>query len=110
MTGMGVRAAQRVLDRKTGPFSAMPTTPARSRCPIPRGLVVLVRQANNAMGGPVTDYVLVHGAGRGPPVFAPPRTRPGELSHLLDRRIGVQTHIDDIANLLVWEELRDVVL
>jgi len=40
---MGVRAAQRVLGRKTGPFSAMPATPARSRCPIPRGPAVLLR-------------------------------------------------------------------
>jgi pimeloyl-ACP methyl ester carboxylesterase len=77
------------------------------------------------MGVPVTDYVLVHGAwcgswiwkrvrdrlaGAGHRVFTPTLTGLGERSHLLDRRIGVQTHIDDVANLLVWEELRDVVL
>src|SRR4051812_33029796 len=77
------------------------------------------------MGVPVTDYVLVHGAwcgswiwkrvrdrlaAAGHRVFTPTLTGLGERSHLLDRRLGVQTHIDDVANLLVWEDLRDVVL
>ena len=62
------------------------------------------------MGVPVTDYVLVHGAacgswiwkrvrdrlaGAGHRVFTPTLTGLGERSHLLDRRIGVQTHIED---------------
>jgi pimeloyl-ACP methyl ester carboxylesterase len=73
----------------------------------------------------VTVYVLVHGAccgswiwkrvrdrlaAAGHRVFTPTLTGLGERSHLLDRRLGVETHIDDVANLLVWEELRDVVL
>ena len=125
MTEMGVRAAQRVLDRKTEPFSAMPATPARSRCPILAASPACFEQADKAMGFSVTDYVLVHGAWcgswiwkrvrdrlatAGHRVFTPTLTGLGERSHLLDRRVGVQTHIDDVANLLVWEELRDIVL
>src|SRR4051794_35886797 len=116
---MRVRAAQRLRDRKTEPFSAMPATPARSRCPIPHGLAVLRRAGEQRHGAPVTDYVLVHGAScgswvwkrvrdrladAGHRVFTPTLTGLGERSHLLDRRLGVQTHIDDVANLLVWEE------
>ncbi len=42
--------------------------------------------------------------------FALTLTGLGERSHLLDRRIDLDTHIADVANALVWNELRDVVL
>jgi pimeloyl-ACP methyl ester carboxylesterase len=82
-------------------------------------------QANGVTGVSVTDYVLVHGGWRGGwiwkrvrdrlaaaghRVFTPTFTGLGERAHLLDRDVGLETHIDDVANLLVWEELQDVAL
>src|SRR5580658_1058121 len=73
----------------------------------------------------MTDYVLVHGAWHGSwcwarvrrllaagahRVFTPTLTGVGELSHLLSRDVGLDTHIADVANLMIWENLRDVVL
>ena len=43
-------------------------------------------------------------------VFTPTFTGIGERSHLLSRQVDLQTHIDDVANLMRWEELQDVVL
>jgi pimeloyl-ACP methyl ester carboxylesterase len=43
-------------------------------------------------------------------VFTPTLTGVGERSHLLSRQIDLDTHIDDVANLIVWEELSDVIL
>ncbi|HEY6830947.1 MAG TPA: alpha/beta hydrolase [Pseudolabrys sp.] len=47
---------------------------------------------------------------KGHQVFTPTLTGLAERSHLLSRDVGLATHIDDIANLLIWEELNDVVL
>ena len=73
----------------------------------------------------MTDFVLVHGAwhggwcwrdvvGRlrsaGHRVFAPTLTGLADRLHLLTRETGLETHILDIANLLEWEELDDIVL
>ncbi|HDR9188779.1 MULTISPECIES: alpha/beta hydrolase [Burkholderia] len=70
-------------------------------------------------------FVLVHGAwhggwcyGRtalylrelGYHVHTPTLSGLGERSHLVSRGIGLQTHIDDVVNLLEWENLHDVVL
>jgi pimeloyl-ACP methyl ester carboxylesterase len=69
--------------------------------------------------------VLVHGAwhggwcyrrvaellrGSGHRVFTPTLTGLGERSHLLTRSINLSTHITDIANMIRWEELRQIVL
>src|SRR3982074_1889774 len=43
-------------------------------------------------------------------VFPPTLTGLGERCHLLSRDVGVDTHIMDVVNLLIWEDLRDVVL
>lgn len=71
------------------------------------------------------DYVLVHGAwhggwcwrrvadqltARGGRVFAPTLTGLADRSHMADRAVDLQTHVDDVVNLLKWEGLRDVVL
>lgn len=71
------------------------------------------------------DYVLVHGAwhggwcwrrvadeltARGGRVFIPTLTGLAERSHLADRAIDLQTHVNDVVNLLKWEGLRNVVL
>lgn len=81
--------------------------------------------AANAQGAAPKTYVLVHGAygggwiwrdvaaglrGRGHRVFTPTQTGLGERSHLLSRQITVDTHIDDVASVFAFEDLRDVVL
>jgi pimeloyl-ACP methyl ester carboxylesterase len=73
----------------------------------------------------MATFVLVHGAWHGGwcwtrvraalqalghDVFAPTLTGVGERSHLLSPQITLDTHIDDIVNLIHWEELSNVVL
>jgi pimeloyl-ACP methyl ester carboxylesterase len=73
----------------------------------------------------MTDYVLIHGAWWGSwswarvrrllaaeahRVFTPTLTGLGERSHLLSRDVGLDTHIADVTNLMIWEDLRDIVL
>jgi len=73
----------------------------------------------------MSTYVLVHGAwhgswcwkrvraalrAQGHEVFTPTLTGVGERSHLLSKDVNLQTHIDDVVNLIQWEELSDVVL
>jgi len=70
-------------------------------------------------------FVLVHGAwcggwiwrrvadlltARGHRVFAPTLTGLADRSHLAGRDVGLSTHVQDVLNMLAWEELRDVVL
>ena len=78
-----------------------------------------------AMAAPSKTFVLVHGAwhggwcwsavaailrGRGHRVFTPTQTGLGERSHLLSKSIDLDVFITDIANVLKWEDLTDVVL
>jgi pimeloyl-ACP methyl ester carboxylesterase len=73
----------------------------------------------------MATFVLVHGAwhgswcwkrvrkalqARGHEVFTPTLSGVGERSHLLSPHVNLDTHIDDVVNLIVWEELSDVVL
>ncbi|GAA4502490.1 alpha/beta fold hydrolase [Actinoallomurus oryzae] len=73
----------------------------------------------------MTTYVLVHGAWHGAwcwrdvaealraaghRVHLPTLTGLGERVHLYSPEIGLRTHVDDIVNLLRYEDLRDVVL
>lgn len=73
----------------------------------------------------MTTYVLVHGAwhggwcwsrvaerlrAAGHEVFTPTLTGVGERAHLLSPDIDLSTHITDIANVIAWENLSDVVL
>jgi pimeloyl-ACP methyl ester carboxylesterase len=73
----------------------------------------------------MATFVLVHGAWRGSwcwkrvrkalqsqghEVFTPTLTGVGERSHLLSATVNLDTHIDDVVNLIQWEELSDVVL
>ena len=70
-------------------------------------------------------FVIVHGAwgggwdwrtvsdllsSRGHVVFRPTLTGLGERAHLASPEIGLQTHIDDIVNTILYENLRDVTL
>jgi pimeloyl-ACP methyl ester carboxylesterase len=73
----------------------------------------------------MTDYVLIHGAWHGSwcwtrvrhlleakahRVFTPTLTGVGDRSHLLSRHVDLDTHVADVANLMLWEDLRDIVL
>src|SRR5437868_3067875 len=71
------------------------------------------------------NFVLIHGAFQGGwcwnrvrkilqelghDVFAPSLTGLGERKHLLDPAIGLDTHVQDVSNLLEFEDLGDVIL
>jgi pimeloyl-ACP methyl ester carboxylesterase len=71
------------------------------------------------------NFVLVHGSWhggwcwrrvadllekRGHKVFAPTLTGLGERSHLMSAMITLDTHITDVANVIKWENLDNVVL
>jgi pimeloyl-ACP methyl ester carboxylesterase len=73
----------------------------------------------------MVDFVLVHGTwgggwqwgavaarlrAAGHRVFAPTLTGLGEREHLVTRETGLDTHIDDVANLVAWESLQEIVL
>lgn len=73
----------------------------------------------------MATFVLVHGGrhggwcwkrvfsrleNHGHKVYTPTNTGLGERSHLLSANISLQTHIDDIVNVLEWEDLVEVVL
>jgi pimeloyl-ACP methyl ester carboxylesterase len=70
-------------------------------------------------------FVLVHGAWhgawcwrrvedrlreRGHRVFCPTLSGLGERSHLLSAEVDLDTHIDDVVNLIEWEDLSNIVL
>lgn len=70
-------------------------------------------------------YVIVHGAwgggwafrrveellrARGHQVYRPTLTGLGERSHLAGPNVGLGTHVEDVVNVLLFEDLRDVVL
>jgi pimeloyl-ACP methyl ester carboxylesterase len=42
-------------------------------------------------------------------VFTPTLTGVGERSHLLSPAVTLETHVNDVVNLIRWEELSDVV-
>jgi pimeloyl-ACP methyl ester carboxylesterase len=73
----------------------------------------------------MATFVLVHGAwhgswcwkrvrkalqAQGHEVFTPTLTGVGERSHLLSPDVNLDTHIEDVVNLIRWEDLSDVVL
>jgi len=73
----------------------------------------------------MANIILVHGAftggwywqrvtpllrAAGHQVWAPSLTGAGERAHLLSPKVTLATHIEDIANVLRYEDLRDVVL
>jgi pimeloyl-ACP methyl ester carboxylesterase len=73
----------------------------------------------------MSTFVLVHGAwhgswcwkrvrqalqSQGHQVFTPTLTGVGERCHLLSPQVNLETHIDDVVNLIKWEQLSDVIL
>ena len=97
---------------------------ARS-CPIPTASPALsvVEPVMTAMAS--KNFVLVHGTAHGGwcwvrvadrlralghKVFTPTLTGVGERSHLMSAAINLDTHIADVANVIKWEGLEEVVL
>ena len=73
----------------------------------------------------MSTFVLVHGAwhgswcwkrvrralqAQGHEVFTPTLTGVADRSHLLSRAVDLETHIQDVVNLIRWEELTDIML
>jgi len=73
----------------------------------------------------MSTFLLVHGAWHGGwcykrvtqrlrqaghEVYTPTLTGVGERSHLMSRTINLDTHVQDIVNVIHWEELSDIVL
>lgn len=73
----------------------------------------------------MTTFVLVHGAwggswsfgkvrrklhSLGHEAFTPSLTGIGERSHLVNPSIGLDTHITDVVNTVLYEDLNDIVL
>ena len=73
----------------------------------------------------MSTFVLIHGGiqggwvwkrvvallrAAGHEVYAPTLTGCGERTHLLTRDVGLETHVQDIVNVLEYEDLRDVIL
>jgi pimeloyl-ACP methyl ester carboxylesterase len=73
----------------------------------------------------MSSFVLVHGSwhgswcwkrvrsalqAQGHEVFTPTLTGLADRSHLLSREVNLDTHIQDVVNLIRWEELSDIVL
>ena len=89
------------------------------------GIVVLVAQVGQAQRPAPQTYVIVHGAWggswdwrvvdsllirRGHHVYRPSLTGLGERVHLASPSIGLATHIEDVVNTILWENLHDIVL
>jgi len=83
------------------------------------------RAQEKSADGPSKTFVLVHGAWhggwcwrrvadilekKGHKVYTPTLTGLCDRSHLLDAKTNLTTHITDVANLIAWENLSDVVL
>jgi pimeloyl-ACP methyl ester carboxylesterase len=81
-------------------------------------------QMTQAQSAPKT-FVLVHGTWhggwcwrrvadalekKGHKVYTPSLTGVADRSHLLTREVNLTTHASDVANLIKWENLKDVVL
>lgn len=80
----------------------MPGNPARGRS------IVLVHGSWH--GGWCWSRVGPYLAEAGFEVHAPSLTGHGDRSHLVSPSVGLSTHIEDVANLILWNDLTDVVL
>lgn len=89
-----------MIARRTGAGAALPDASKRP--------MVLVH--GGWRGGWSWRRVAVRLRAAGHPVFAPTLTGLGDRSHLLSPKIGLSMHIQDVMNLIEWEDLSDVVL
>lgn len=97
---------------KVGALAATATSSVadESNCPVTEtaGTFVLVHGANQ--GGWCWRYLATELRARNYRVYTPTLTGLGERHHLLSPEISLQTHIDDIVNVIESEELQDIVL
>lgn len=83
-----------------------------------------IAQTARAQTAPKT-FVLVHGTwhggwcwrrvvdalqSKGHKVYAPTLTGLADRSHLLTKDVNLTTHVNDVVNLVKWEDLKDIVL
>ncbi|HEX4269922.1 MAG TPA: alpha/beta hydrolase family protein [Rhizomicrobium sp.] len=95
------------------------------RATLGAAMVVSAGSLALAQPAPRKTFVLVHGSyhggwcwrrvadileAHGHKVYAQSLTGLGDRSHLLSKDINLETHITDIANLVAWENLKDVCL
>jgi len=105
--------------------SAPMASPAPVASPTPVASPAPVASPTPARRHPQFTYVIVHGAwgggwdwkhvdqlltADGYKVYRPTLTGQGEHSNLASTNIDLDTHIQDIVNVIVWEDLHDVVL
>jgi pimeloyl-ACP methyl ester carboxylesterase len=101
----------------------MAVTGCKSRPAQPQSSIA--SQPAKTSAAPQTTYVIVHGAwgggwafrevdrlltADGNKVFRPTLTGQGERSHLASSNIDLSLHIQDVVNVILWEDLHDVVL
>ena len=72
------------------------------------GTCVLVHGAWH--GGWCYKYVAQQLRAAGHQVYTPTLTGLGERSHLMNRSVTLDTHVQDVVNVIRWEELSEVVL
>lgn len=92
----------------TGAATLMIPPSEGARAATPRATVVLVHGAWH--GGWCWDRVRPHLEAAGARVLTPTLTGLGERAHLNQPVPSLDTHIEDIARVIEWEELNDVVL
>ncbi|MCB0115949.1 MAG: alpha/beta hydrolase [Caldilineaceae bacterium] len=73
-------------------------------------MATLVLVHGTTAGGWVWKDVTPHLQAAGHTVYTPTLTGLGERIHLANREVGLETHITDIVNVLLYEDLTDVVL
>jgi pimeloyl-ACP methyl ester carboxylesterase len=88
--------------------AAADATTARAQTQALRRTFVLVHGAYE--GGWIWRYVADRLRAKGHKVFTPTHTGLGERSHLMSGLITLDTHITDVANVIKWEQLENIVL
>ena len=73
-------------------------------------MATFVLIAGAGLGGWTWQKVTHRLKARGHIVYAPTLTGAGERAHLLTSEVDLDTHLNDVANLLSYEDLHDVVL
>ena len=73
-------------------------------------VILLQTQAENAGAQEISRLLGAGLSARGHEVFTPTLTGVADRSHLLSPQVDLETHIADVTNLILWEELTDVIL
>jgi pimeloyl-ACP methyl ester carboxylesterase len=120
---LGLACLTTFVGCKTNPTAT--TSPKPMASPMSVASPAPVASPKPAKRGPKFTYVIVHGAwgggwdwkhvdqlltADGHKVYRPTLTGQGEHSNLASTNIDLDTHIQDIVNVIVWEDLHDVVL